>query len=85
MTTAKHTYDSCWRLYIGAMRNMVRTIIEAASPGREGQGMSRPSEENIRYLHRRLSTPLYKASAAEGQAREAVSYFPRFLLSNLKD
>ena len=64
---------------------MVKTTAEAASPGREGHGMIGPSEEIVRYPCRRLSNPLYEASAAEGQAREAVSYFYRSLPSNLVD
>ena len=63
---------------------MVRAITEAASLGREGQGMSGLGEKIIiRYPQRRLSTPLYELSAAEGQAREAVSHFHRSFLSNL--
>ena len=77
-------YASCWRLHIGAISNVVRAAVEAASLGSEGQGTKwGPSEEIVRYPYRRISTPLYKASAAEGQAREAVSYFYRSFLSNL--
>ena len=64
---------------------MVRNTTEAVSPGREGQGMSRPSKENIRYLCRRFSTPLYKAPEAKRQAMEPASYFCRSLASNLED
>ena len=60
-------------------------MTEVTSPGGEGQGMSRPSEEIIRYPHKRSSTPLYKEFAAKGQAREAVSYFLNSFLSNLRD
>ena len=57
------------------MGNVVRTMTEAASLGGEGQSMSRPCEKICGYLHKQLCAPLYKASTAKGQAREAASYF----------
>ena len=78
-------YACCWRLCVGATSNVVKIIVEAASPGKEGQGMSGPSEEIARYLHRRLCTSLYEVSAAKGQAREAESCFCTSNLSNLRD
>ena len=81
----KHTYASSWRLCIGAMSNKVRTATEAGSPGGEGQSMSRLCEKIFGEPCGYLSAPLYKAPAAEGQAREAVSYLCRALLSNLRD
>ena len=62
---------------------MVDAMTEAASPTGERQSMSRPCEKIFGYPHRQLSDTLYKAPAAEGQTREAVSYFCRTLLSNL--
>ena len=71
----KHIYARYWRLYIGATSNAVKIRTEAASPGGEGQGLSRLSEEIVRYLSRISSIPLYKTSAAKRQAREAGCYF----------
>ena len=81
----KHTYASCWRLYVGATCNMARTTTEAASPGGEGQSMIRLDKKIFRYPLRKLSTYFYKASAGKGQAREAALYFFRSLLSVLRN
>ena len=51
---------------VGATSNMVRTMIEAAIPGREGQSMHELCEKVFRYPCQHLHAPLYKASAAEG-------------------
>ena len=64
---------------------MVRTAAQVASLGGKGQGISGLSENIIRYPHRTLTTPLYKALPAEGQAGEAVSYFYKSFLSNPGD
>ena len=64
---------------------MVSTMAETTSPGREGHRTSALSKEIVRYPCKRLITPIYKTSAAEGQAGEAASYFCRSLLSNLRD
>ena len=63
---------------------MARNTAEAARLGREGHGMSGQYEEILGYPCMRLSAPLYKVSAAEGQAREVASYFCGTLLSNLR-
>ena len=41
-------------------------MAEATSTGREGQGMSGPNEEIIRYPDKRSSPPLYEILVAEG-------------------
>ena len=66
------------------MSNIVRITIEAASPGRERQSTSRPSEEIVRYACRRFNSPPYKASTTKGQARGAAFCFCTSLLSNLE-
>ena len=45
--------------------------------------MPRPCEKIFGYPCWQLSAPLHKAPATEGQAREALAYFCRTLLSNL--
>ena len=51
---------------------MVRTTTEAASPSGKGQSISGLCEKIFGYSSRQLRAPFYEASAAEGQAREAV-------------
>ena len=78
-------YASCWRLHVRAISNVLRTMIEAASTSGKEQSTSIQCEKILEYLYRKLSAPLYKASAAKQQAREAVYYSCKSLLSNLKD
>ena len=47
VATAKHLYAKCWRLYLGAISNMVRTMTETASLS--GEGQSRPFGKIFRY------------------------------------
>ena len=56
---------------------MVRTMAEATNLGGEGQSMSGAREEIFRYSYGRSSIPLYKAFAAEGQAKKTVSHHCR--------
>ena len=64
---------------------MVKTTTEAASLGREEQSTHGLCDKIFRYPHRQLSAPLYEVPVAEGQAREAATYFCRTLPSNLRD
>ena len=82
MATTEHTYANSWGLCIGATINVVWTTTKAASLGGEGQRMCRPCEKIFGYPHKRLHAPLHEAAVAEGQAREAVTYSYRTLLSN---
>ena len=61
---------------------MVDTMIEAASPSIEGQNIHRSCEKIFGYIHWQPNATLHKAPVAEGQTREAASYFHRTLLSN---
>ena len=67
------------------MSDVVKITTEAVSLGREIQSMCGPCEKIFEYPHRQLSAPLHKAPVAEGQAREAATYFHRTILSNLGD
>ena len=64
---------SYWRLCVGAISNVVGTTAKAASPGRGGQNTNKLSEEIIRHPCWRSSSPIDKAFAAEGVAREVAS------------
>ena len=78
-------YSSGRRLYVRAMSNVVRITTEVASLGREEQSMSRQCEKFFGCTFWWLSAPIYEVSLAEGQAREAASYFHRTLLNNIGD
>ena len=75
-------YASDWRLHVGAMNNVVRTRIEAASPGGERQSMHGLFGKIFGYPHRQLYAPLHEVPVAKGQARESAIYFFRTLPSN---
>ena len=50
-------------------------MTEATSLGGEGQNICIPFEKIFRYPHKQLTASLHEAPAAEGQVREAVTYF----------
>ena len=63
------------------MCNVTRNEAEVTGLGREEQSIIRPSEEIFGYPRRRLSTPLYKASATKEQTMQAMTNSCRSLQS----